>query len=611
LSQTSPPSDTLRPWQFFTLGALVCATAAIFVVRGTTAENLIFVCLGIFAAALVGLAVLNALRPLVTGEVREPEMIGGHTRAAIEREKNLVLRSIKELEFDRAMGKVSATDYDEMVGRLRARAVRLMQQLDSAGSGYRELVERDLAKRLVKAGTGAAHIEQKAEGRGQKDADQAVDEDESAVAQDFSPGACASCGTSNDADARFCKSCGTKLLALLLAVFIPFSLFLFPFVTPASAQLQMPDPKQMSGIPRPVTDLPAGHVSVRLIRGQLSNNLVGHPVEMHAGGKVITVKTDENGRAEFSGVAAGSAVKAVAVVDGERLESQEFPWPGDGGIRLMLVATPKGGDAPPPVFQPVTGNVVLGDQTRVIIDPGDGSLQVYYLLDIQNSARAPVNPPTALAFDVPKGAQSTTILSGAPQAIARGDRVTVTGPFAPGQTSVQVAYRMPFSSGDVGFEQAFPLAVPGLAVLMKKVGDATLTSPQLPKVEEREFDGERYILAQGPAIPAGGTLRFDISGLPHRNPLPRRIALGLAALIIGAGVWAAVKRPSPGANTARVKQLTGKREKLFGDLIRLEQQKRAGSIDAARYAERRPALVAQLERVYRDLDAEGGQGAAA
>ena len=56
---------------------------------------------------------------------------------------------------------------------------------------------------------------------------------------------------------------------------------------------------------------------------------------------------------------------------------------------------------------------------------------------------------------------------------------------------------------------------------------------------------------------------------------------------------------------------TAKREKLFTELVRLEQQKRAGSVDAARYAERRTALIAQLERVYRDLDAQGGQGAAA
>ena len=602
LSPTPPPSDTLRPWQFFTLGALVCATAGIFVVRGTSPENLIFVCLGIFAAALVGLAVLNALRPLVTGETREPEMIGGHTRAAIEREKNLALRSIKELEFDRAMGKVSAADYDEMVGRLRSRAVRLLQQLDGAGSGYRELIERELARRLVKAG-GVPPEE--------TESDSVQTEQRAESEEPVITGACTSCGTANDADARFCKSCGTKLLALLVAVIFPLSLFLFPFVPPAFAQLQMPDPKQMSGIPRPVTDLAAGHVSVRLIRGQLSNNISGHPVDMHAGGKVLTVKTDENGRAEFSGVAAGTAVRAVAVVDGERLESQEFPWPSDGGIRLMLVATAKDGGAPPPVFQPVTGNVAFGDQTRVIIEAGDGSLQVYYILDIQNSARAPLNPPSALAIDMPTGAQSTTILSGAPQAVVRGDRVTVTGPFAPGQTQVQIAYRMPFSSGDLSLTQALPLGVPGLAVLMKKVGDVTLTSPQLPSVQEREFEGERYILAQGPAIPAGGKLVLDVSGLPHRSPLPRRIALGMAGIIVGWGFWAAAKRPSRSANAARVKQLAGKREKIYGDLIRLEQQKRTGSVDSARYAERRPALIAQLERVYRDLDAEGGQGATA
>jgi hypothetical protein len=60
-----------------------------------------------------------------------------------------------------------------------------------------------------------------------------------------------------------------------------------------------------------------------------------------------------------------------------------------------------------------------------------------------------------------------------------------------------------------------------------------------------------------------------------------------------------------------VKQLTAKREKIFSELVRLEQQKRMGNIDAAKYGERRPSLIAQLERVYRDLDAQGGQGAAA
>ena len=61
--------------------------------------------------------------------------IGGRTRIALEREKTLVLRSIKELEFDFAMGKIAKADFDEMSGRLRARALGLMRQLD-AGGGY-------------------------------------------------------------------------------------------------------------------------------------------------------------------------------------------------------------------------------------------------------------------------------------------------------------------------------------------------------------------------------------------------------------------------------------------------------------------------------------------
>jgi len=52
-----------------------------------------------------------------------------------------------------------------------------------------------------------------------------------------------------------------------------------------SAQI---DPRQMAGIPRPVNDLPDASISVRLIRGQLSNNIASHLVELHfANGRVI------------------------------------------------------------------------------------------------------------------------------------------------------------------------------------------------------------------------------------------------------------------------------------------------------------------------------------
>ena len=117
-------------------------------------------------------------------------------------------------------------------------------------------------------------------------------------------------------------------------------------------------------------------------------------------------------------------------------------------------------------------------------------------------------------------------------------RVTVTGPFAPGQTEVQVGYQLPYSGGDAVVNQKFPVPVGNIAVLMKKVGEMSLASPQLPERQEREFQGDRYVLGQGPAQAAGSTLTLNVSGLPHHSSVPRTIALLLACLMVAAGIWA-------------------------------------------------------------------------
>jgi hypothetical protein len=192
----------LQPWQFFVLAALGCATAVTFMARGQGPTAVILLGILMATAALVGYAALRALRPLVSAEEDRTVMVGQRTRVALEREKLLTLRSIKELEFDRAMGRLSDEDWNEMSGRLRARAARLMKQLD-AGAGYREQVEKDLAKRI--AGTPEARARAP---RAEKTA--AVSEVAASASDER---ACASCDTANDADARFCKGCGQPLTA--------------------------------------------------------------------------------------------------------------------------------------------------------------------------------------------------------------------------------------------------------------------------------------------------------------------------------------------------------------------------------------------------------------
>ncbi|MGB7218218.1 MAG: zinc ribbon domain-containing protein [Vicinamibacterales bacterium] len=189
-------SDELQPWQFFVLAALGCATAVTFFARGRGLTSVILLSVLMGTAALIGLAALRALRPLVSPHDDRTLMIGLRTRVALEREKMLTLRAIKELEFDRAMGKLSDADWQEMSGRLRARAAGLIRQLD-AGSGYREQIERDLAKRLAQGPAEAGpHVPAAGQNVGRVLSD---------------PPVCAGCATANDPDARFCKSCGSKL----------------------------------------------------------------------------------------------------------------------------------------------------------------------------------------------------------------------------------------------------------------------------------------------------------------------------------------------------------------------------------------------------------------
>ena len=203
-SRETPDQPWLQPWQFFLLGGMLAATATVIVATGQSPANIIILSLTVVSVSFVGLGAYRILLPLVTGEVEAPLTIGGRTRAAIDREKTLVLRSIKELEFDYAMGKVAKADFDEMSARLRARAAGLIKQLD-AGGGYKEQIAREVEGRLAEQGAQGAQGAQSAQGAGAQGAGA-----QGALSQEVE-GACGECGTVNDADAKFCKNCGAKL----------------------------------------------------------------------------------------------------------------------------------------------------------------------------------------------------------------------------------------------------------------------------------------------------------------------------------------------------------------------------------------------------------------
>lgn len=176
---------------------------------------------------------------------------------AEEEQKQAVLRALKDLEFERSVGKISEEDYRALVARYRTEAKRLLRVLDADVQPNRERVEALVAKRLRREGLlgeaapGESAAEETAEdspseqdAQGKRDAQpknkragggkagarakkkaapaetaKAAETDDTAAVEapaEQAPTAapttrtCASCGTNNDADAVFCKKCGTR-----------------------------------------------------------------------------------------------------------------------------------------------------------------------------------------------------------------------------------------------------------------------------------------------------------------------------------------------------------------------------------------------------------------
>ncbi|MGZ3407651.1 MAG: zinc ribbon domain-containing protein [Polyangia bacterium] len=120
-------------------------------------------------------------------------VVTGKRRKELEREKQSLLKALKELDFDHQMGKVSDKDFADIGATYRARAIRVMRQLDDAGRDYETMIAQEVGKRVASGGAQPA-----ATG--------------TATAPAPEPDKCTRCGTRNDADAEFCKKCGGKLV---------------------------------------------------------------------------------------------------------------------------------------------------------------------------------------------------------------------------------------------------------------------------------------------------------------------------------------------------------------------------------------------------------------
>jgi len=158
------------------------ASLALYSFRPTAGT--VFLGLGWLSILATGYLLVRTVQAfdLRVGGVAGGELSHGR-RAELEREKKLLVKAIKEVEFDRESGKLDRGEAADAIGRYRARAVEILRLLDEGHDREVEAaIEKELAQRL------AAHPPESPE-----------------------PQTCPDCQTQNDDDAAFCKKCGAKL----------------------------------------------------------------------------------------------------------------------------------------------------------------------------------------------------------------------------------------------------------------------------------------------------------------------------------------------------------------------------------------------------------------
>ncbi len=130
----------------------------------------------------------------------------------LSEKKERVLRSLKDLENERAVGKLEEDDYLEVSARYRDEAKAILRQQDDEVAPYRKRAEEIAAAYLKKRGLGVAKADATEE---KADADGKVASTEEPAATSapkaMAKPTCPSCGTANDVDATFCKKCATRL----------------------------------------------------------------------------------------------------------------------------------------------------------------------------------------------------------------------------------------------------------------------------------------------------------------------------------------------------------------------------------------------------------------
>ncbi len=191
----------------------ISVAAVVGVLVGPATSILVFA-----AGILLGVIALlwGSLRILSGDATLPPELealdMAAQGNSVLASRKKMLLRALKDLENEHAIGKIEDEDYEQLASTYREELKVVLKRIDESLAPHRSKAEEAARAYLVKVGLADAGY------RGEL----APKEDDVRAEADASekkkPAAkdrvlCSKCGASNERDAKFCKECATKLVS--------------------------------------------------------------------------------------------------------------------------------------------------------------------------------------------------------------------------------------------------------------------------------------------------------------------------------------------------------------------------------------------------------------
>jgi 5-hydroxyisourate hydrolase-like protein (transthyretin family) len=342
--------------------------------------------------------------------------------------------------------------------------------------------------------------------------------------------------------------------------------------------------------PRSVPSLPDGTVRVRVVDGSDQpvadqNVLV---IKKVASGNDINFEgtTDATGVAVVSADVDSEAFYMVGVTyDTGPYQSGFFQMDKRGGIAVDVR-----------VYETTSDASVVRSALQFEIQPSENDMaRVFRVYEAMVSGDKAFWVPEGLRIEAQAGAKGLTVLRPAEPWLdheEKADFVTLARPLPPGElVNLSIGYLVEHD-GEIEVDFAAPFMTMQSSVVLPE--ELTLHADGV-KPSENEPPAPDVVGYDLGSRGLGAHTVFQVSGLPIRNPIYRRLAIGLGLLMSLTVAVAVATRPR--ASTRQ--QLAAQRDRL---LALLADEKPEGA--------RRQRVIAALDRVYRQIDVLQGVDAA-